>query len=256
MLTRLLAHRLTKDLSIDDPRTTELRKKIIKDKKFLFRIYDEWYRLFLASIPEGDGKVIEIGSGGGFFKEYYPSAITSDVFECPGIDTVFDACQRLPFEDGELKAIVAQNVFHHLPDPAAFLQEVQRCLRHDGVLVMIEPWVSSWARFVYTKLHHEPYNEKTVEWRIPATGPLSGANTAMPWIVFQRDLAAFNNKFPRLHLLNITPFMPFSYILSGGVSLRSLLPGFLYGFTRGVERLLTPFANHVAMFALIKIKKQ
>jgi hypothetical protein len=45
MLKKLLAHPLTRGLEPDDPRTTELRRRIIRGKKFLHRINEEWYEI-------------------------------------------------------------------------------------------------------------------------------------------------------------------------------------------------------------------
>ena len=64
-----LAHPLTKSLSVDDPRTTEARRRIILEKPFLRRIYSEWYDQIGAALPSGPGAVLEIGSGGGFLKQ-------------------------------------------------------------------------------------------------------------------------------------------------------------------------------------------
>ena len=68
-LKAVMAHPLTRDLSIDDPETTVLRADIIREKAFLKRIYQTWYRLLIENIPAGDGLVAEIGSGAGFLKE-------------------------------------------------------------------------------------------------------------------------------------------------------------------------------------------
>ena len=84
-------------------------------------------------------------------------------------------------------------------------------------------------------------------------GPLSGANGALPWIIFQRDEQVFTLKFPNLKIKKIQPLMPFVYIFSGGVSLRSLCPGFTYPIIRLVERLLP--RNLFSMFAFIIIEK-
>ena len=40
-LSDWLAHPITRGLDVDDPRTTELRLRILQDKPFLRRIYDE-----------------------------------------------------------------------------------------------------------------------------------------------------------------------------------------------------------------------
>jgi len=46
--------------------------------------------------------------------------------------------------------------------------------------------------------------------------------------------------------------MPFSYLLSGGVSMRSLMPGCMYRPIRALERVLGQ--KHAAMFALIELE--
>src|SRR5580704_5831472 len=138
-IKKLLAHPATRGLDIDDPRTTERRRGIIQSNRFLWRIYDEWYRLISGNIPEGPGRVFEIGSGAGFLGQYVPDLIASEIFPCSDIEIILDASQ-LPFSSGSLKAIAMVDVLHHLPDIRAFLMEAQRCLRSGGSIVMIEPW--------------------------------------------------------------------------------------------------------------------
>jgi len=95
-IKRLLAHADTRDLTVYDPRTTERRRGIIQSNRFLWRIYDEWYRLICARIPDGPGRVLELGSGAGFLAQYIPAVITSEVFPCPDVQLVADG-RRLPF---------------------------------------------------------------------------------------------------------------------------------------------------------------
>jgi hypothetical protein len=47
--------------------------------------------------------------------------------------------------------------------------------------------------------------------------------------------------------------MPLRYLLSGGVTRRSLMPGFMFGFWRGIEYLLDPWRDSLAMFAQIRL---
>jgi hypothetical protein len=54
----------------------------------------------------------------------------------------------------------------------------------------------------------------------------------------------------------IEPMMPFCYLLSGGVSSRSLMPGWTFKYWRGLENMLTPFMNKLAMFAFIVLQKK
>ena len=88
------------------------------------------------------------------------------------------------------------NVLHHLPNPADFLAESLRCVRQGGVIAMIEPWVRSWSRLVYRLLHYESFQLDARDWGFPGSGPLSGANGALPWIILQRDRARFEREFP------------------------------------------------------------
>lgn len=254
-IKRLLAHPDTRDLSIDDPRTTGRRRGIIQSNRFLWRIYDEWYRSLRACIPNGPGGVLELGSGAGFFGQYVPGLIASEVFVCPEIQLVLDA-RRLPFASGRLKAIVMVDVLHHIPDSRAFLAEAQRCLRSGGSLVMIEPWVSTWSRTIYTHLHHEPFDPDAVQWTFPAAGPLSAANGALPWIIFQRDWLKFEFEFPELEIRAVRPFMPFRYLVSGGVSMRQLMPAATFPLWRALESWLGAWPHTWSMFALIHVVRR
>ena len=83
-LRRLLAHPLTASLRVDDPATTELRKRIIASKPFLKAIYDEWYGMLAQKVPSGEGLAVELGSGGGYAVQIIPGLVTSDVLSCRG----------------------------------------------------------------------------------------------------------------------------------------------------------------------------
>ena len=258
-LATWLAHPLTRGLSIDDPRTTALRRRIIDEKPFLKRLYMDWYRAIASTVPEreparGIDAALEIGSGAGFLGErgLVPGLITSDVFSAPGVDRVIDA-RALPFEDGSLRAIVMTDVLHHISAPRAFLTEAARCVRPGGVLSMIEPWVTRWSTLVYTRLHHEPFRPDAAEWEFPDAGPLSGANGALPWIMFVRDREKLEREFPEWKVEGVRPMMPLRYLVSGGVSMRTLMPGWSYPAWRAAEAVLSPVLG--AMFAHVTVRR-
>jgi SAM-dependent methyltransferase len=250
MLKRLLAHPRTRGLDIDDPRTTELRRAIIQEKSFLRQVYQEWYAAIVADLPACDGPVLELGSGAGFLRDYIRGLITSEVFPLPGVSVVLDA-HTLPFADASLRAIVMTNVLHHLARPRRFCAEAARCLKPGGRVIMIEPWVTRWSKLVYKSFHHEPFDTDVVRWEFPTTGPLSGANGAMPWILFARDRILLEREFPMWQVQAIRPTMPFRYLLSGGVSLRALMPGWTFAFWRQLEHWFQPWMNTWGMFAEI-----
>ena len=254
MLRTWLAHPLTRGLDIDDPRTTHLRQRIIQEKRFLRRIYQEWYQAIAAALPSGEGAVLELGAGAGFMKDLIPDLITSEIFYCPNIRAMLDASQ-LPFAAGSLRGIVMTDVLHHLPQPRLFLAEATRCVRSGGVVAMIEPWVTRWSRLVYTRLHHEPFEPAAPSWELSAGGPLSRANGAMPWIIFARDRLKFEQEFPHWRIELIEPMMPFRYLLSGGVSLRAFSPAWSFGLWHTIEKALGRWNNQTAMFAQIVLRR-
>ena len=251
MLKSLLTHPLARGKDIDAPHTTALRNRIIAEKPFLKNVYKEWHMAVSQCVPPGNGPALEIGAGAGDLTSYVENLITSEIFPCPNIDIVLDGC-KLPFKDKIFRAIVLVNVLHHIPDCRMFFREASRCVQPGGALVMIEPWLSSWSRFIYSR-HHEPFDPEASTWEFPSTGPLSGTNQALPWIVFERDRAHFEKEYHFWKVETIDLGMPFLYLLSGGMTLRSLVPSWTFTTWKKFELLLKPIMNKLAMFALIKL---
>ena len=224
------------EFHLDDPRRTIEHGEIIKNKPFLRRIYIDWYSEFIRCTNEiPDGKILEIGSGGGFLKELLPQVITSDVLELPNCDMTFSA-EKLPFEKEELSAIFMINVLHHIPDPENFFNEAN-------------------LKLIYKNFHHEAFDEKA-SWKLNSIGPLSSSNQALPSIIFERDRIVFNQKYPKLQILRLKYHTPFRYILSGGVSKKPLLPYFTYPIISKFEKLLQPINKLIGMFMTIEIEKK
>ncbi len=201
----------------------------------------------------GKGVYIELGSGAGFAKEIIPSIITSDVDKGEGIDKVFSAT-KIPFKNKSVSAFIMLDVFHHIRNPEKALQEMSRCLKKDGKIVMLEPNNSLWGRFIYKNFHHEDFNPNS-DWNIKKTGRMTVANGAIPWIVFIRDRKIFNNKFKDLKVIKIEPHTPFLYLLSGGLSKPQVVPGSFYSFFKFLEKTLSPINNWIGMFVTIEVKK-
>jgi len=240
---------------LDDPRTTLAHRDIILQKKYLKRLYEDWYKSMFTEMGElAKGKVLEIGSGGGFLKELYPNVITSDILALSNVDQVFSA-EELPFQNNELNAICMLNVFHHIPNPHKFLKEAQRTLAKGGKIVMVEPANSLLGRFIYKRFHHEPFDEKGGR-EIKAGNPLSHSNQALPYIYFERDLDLFKKEYPQLRIVSVQYHSPFSYIISGGVSRSAMLPYFMYSIVKFKEWLLSPLSKQLGLFCTVVVEKQ
>lgn len=242
--------------SLDDPENISIIRKIIRRKRFLNSIYHEFYGDILGRIQDAPtgGIIIELGSGGGFIKEIAPHVITSDVLPYDGIDMSFSALD-MPFSDNSISAVIMIDVLHHIKDSRQFFKEMSRTLKIGGKVVMIEPANTLWSRFIYKNFHHEPF-EVRGRWGFDEGGALSGANMAIPWIIFFRDKQLFAEEFPEFEVCNIEVHTPFRYLLSGGLSMKQLLPSWTYPLVRIVESLLSPVRNHLGMFMTIELRKK
>lgn len=244
-----------KDTDLDSSETTLLHRKIILRKSFLRKLYINWYKLLLEKVPENvTSEIVEIGSGGGFIKTINSKIITSDILEGVDCDMTFSA-EALPFKDNSLDAILMIDVLHHLPDCRKFFREASRALRPGGKIIMIEPANTTFSKFIYRNFHHEYFNPDAKEWSFLTSGPLSGANGALPWIIFKRDYSSFRRLFPNLHCESIVFHTPFAYLVSGGLSYKSMLPGWSYGIIKSFETLISPLNRWIAMFQTITVHK-
>ncbi len=251
---RVLSHPLARHLDLDAPATAAVHRRIIEEKPLLLDVYDEWYSALTEAIGDAH-PVLEIGSGAGHLATRVPGLLTSDVQGMPGIRVVLDAHQ-LPFGTQSLGAIAMTNVLHHLSDVRAFFHEAARTVTPGGVCVAIEPWVTPWSAFVYRHLHHEPFDPEASDWSLPTQGRLSGANDALPWIIFDRDRDRFERECPDWTVETVRLGWPMRYLLSGGVSLRALLPDAARGLLRRMDRRLERRAERWAMFALVVLRRR
>jgi len=254
-LKALLTHPMASRVHPDSTQYHSIRTHIIQQKKLLKRIYFNWYRILGKSVPQNTGGIVlEIGSSTGLIKQVISGAVTSDIVNTSGVDMVFDA-QYLPFKKDALRAIVMVDVFHHIPDVERFLSEATRCVRRGGVIAMIEPWATLWSAWIYKYFHQETFDRHAADWKFQRGGPLTASNQALPWIVFKRDRKVFEKKFREWKMTNTTLHSPIKYLLSGGISMRTLWPDQLYSMLRLIEYLLRPLNRYVAMFATIVLKK-
>ena len=237
----------------------ELQRRIIQERPLMRSVYEHWYRLLLedeSTVP-GDpqsGELLELGSGGSTLKQLCPRVITSDL-EAGVAEHTIDG-RELPFADGTLRAIFATHVFHHIPDVERFLAEAERTLLPGGVLAMIDVPHTPFARFFFDRFHPEPYDDTMPGWTFDQTDAMRDANQALTWIVFERDRERFRERFPGL-ALERTDWLPwFSYLLSGGVTRRNLVPGVLVPLVRAADRLLSPFDRWMALHWHLRVRKR
>jgi SAM-dependent methyltransferase len=202
---------------------------------------------------------VELGTGAGFFRTLRPNLITSDVRKAPNIDLELDA-QNMSLQSESVRSMYAINVFHHLPNPDAFFSELCRVLSHGGGCILIEPHIGFASAMLHKYLHtDERFEPNAPNWSTTTIGgPLSGANQALAYIVFVRDLEQFNKLYGQ-HLEII--FHGYSlnalrYFFSGGLNFRQLLPSLVEPVLRFVEWTGGPLARYWSLHQIIVIRKR
>jgi len=200
-----------------------------------------------------DGVSIEVGATSPVSRDVFRGMECrgTDVVASEGVDIVTDAFS-MAFRDGPVRNIVAIDTLHHLPDAERFLEAPERALCRGGCPVVVEPRNSCWARFTYKRFHPEPFDE-LAGWTVSGSGPMTRANGVLPWIVFERDRALFERRFPQLRILCIKEVTPFALLLSGGSSSRLGMPGKCYQLVRKVEHWFESRGN--GMTASIVVEK-
>src|SRR5262249_53019128 len=114
-------------------------------------------------------------------------------------------------------------------------------------------WIST---PIYKRMHHEPFRMNAAEWRFDSTGPLSGANGALTWIVFRRDRARFEKCFPEFEIAGYEPHSPLRYWLSGGLKSWSLLPDWAFGMATVLDCALVAVAPETGSFVDVELVKK
>ena len=101
--------------------------------------------------PGKEGRILEVGCGAGNILEKAPGGKLFGVDISAFILTkakqklskrvfLFQAdAQILPFKDQTFKQIICSEVFEHLLDPSASLQEIARTLDHQGIAIISVP---------------------------------------------------------------------------------------------------------------------
>lgn len=243
--------------TLDDPGRGEKLRALIRSKPALNAWYREIYGRYAECIgrtPRG-GIALEVGSGAGFARELIPELLTSDILPYERVDHVMDAT-AMPFRDGALRFIGMLNVFHHIPDAEAFLAETRRCLMPGGRMLLVDQHRGLISTPILTHLHHEPFQPNAERWGFESSGPLSGANGALAWIVFQRDAARLASEFPELELIAYRTHSPLRYWLAGGLRRWALIGARAFGPATVIDRFLVRLSPALGSFVDVEIRRR
>ena len=256
---KLSDHRL-EGINPDSVEFVEIHRQIMSERKYMQDISKEFYQTIIKLDEKyfnGNGLRLEIGAGSSFFSTLYPEVISSDIKTGPFTEKVVDAL-AMPYDNNSLRAVYGINCFHHFDEPERFFRELIRVLQAGGGCILIDPYYGFVANKFYQALtDSETFDKKMVGWNSNITGAMQGANQALSYIVFKRDIAIFKKLFPELELIYTRPFNNYlRYLISGGLNFKPLLPYYFRNILKIKECLLIPFNNSLALHHVIVIRKK
>ncbi len=112
-----------------------------------------------------------------------------------------------------------------------FLNGAATKLKSGGKVIATEPFFSLVSAPIWKYLHFEPVDFSISEPELmQAHGPLTSANQALPSLIFFRRrewLQRLNENYDIANL-SVRPFTALSYMMTGGISRKLPVPGFLY----------------------------
>jgi SAM-dependent methyltransferase len=218
----------------DRAATLRNRARLGANKNLLFW-YRQLYRDQFKDFPNpATLSILEVGSGTSPLKQFLPNVTSSDVLDLDYFDLVFD-CHDIDkldaIKDESLDVITLTNVLHHLKSPIAFLNGAAGKLKPGGKVIATEPFFSLFSTPIFRYLHHEPADLQIAEPELENVhGPLASANIALPWLIFYRRRDWLNRLSKKYDVdsLSLRPFSALSYMVTGGISRKLPVPGFLY----------------------------
>lgn len=248
-----------KGCPVDGDARLHAHQAVLNRKDIMREVFQEFHQQFFKleqQFCSCDGLRVELGSGVFPVKRSDQDVISSDIVPSLLTDMVLDA-GAMDLPNSSVKVFYLQNVFHHLPDPQLFFNELQRVLKPSGCAIVIDPASGPLASLIYPRLFsNEGYDKEAPSWRAEVTGPMSGANQALSHVVFKRDLALFLKNNPSLSIAYADVMTNWiRYLLSGGLNFRPIFPVGLRNMLRVAENFLRPLRSILGLHSVYVIKK-
>jgi SAM-dependent methyltransferase len=185
------------------------------------------------------GPTLEIGSGIGVAREFFPDWVTSDIVITPYVERAVSAYE-IPAE--AWANIVAFDVLHHLREPLRFFASAAAALRPGGRLVLAEPAGTAGGRLFYRLVHPEPCRpgEIRAPFVFPAEADGLFANMGMAHALFGRLRPEFETILHgiglRIIAVNYRDIL--AYPATGGFSKPALFPAPVLRVLLNLETIL------------------
>lgn len=242
----------------DGAEYVKIQKEVYNKKKVLRLLYNGYCQPFVksASRASESAVMVEIGSGSSPLKEKLPYLISTELIFCDWCDVVCSAAY-LPFKEKSLDRLFLMFVCHHLSRLDLFLYEAKRCLKPGGEIVIIDSAITFFSKFYYKYIHVDNIDIETKNWHFDGKGRLSCSNVALPWIVFIKGRERFKREHPEFEITDIEYTTCLSFLLSGGLRIRQLLPTAIIVFIFKVENwIICNFSKEIAVTMVLTLRKK
>lgn len=258
-LINLLRHREMDKIDVNGGARLEEHRKKLMSKPMLGEVFVHFHDQFRKldhQFFNGAGLELELGSGIAPMRDSYASVLATDIMKAPHLDRVLNA-EAMELEGGSVRVFYAQNCFHHFSKPRLFFDELERTLAPGGGVILLEPYYGVFASFLYKRLFKTEGFDKTYpSWETPATGPMHGANQALSYIIFMRDRAEFEQKYPSLRIVHHRLDRYYlKYIFSGGLNFKQICPDKLSPVLALLQICLRPLNRWLALHHVIVLQK-
>lgn len=204
------------------------------------------------------GSILEIGSGIGVARAYFPGLVTSDIVATEFVDRAVSA-YAIPAE--QWNNLIAFDMLHHLQEPLRFLESAAKALAPGGRIVLAEPAGTWWGCHFYRWFHHEPCRPNDVQPPFSFKADPDGgfANMGIGYALFNREREAMATvlKSHQLDLVSVRYRDLLAYPATGGFSRRALFPAIAMRAIMAVEHTFPQFVmRHLGLRMIVVLEKR
>ncbi|MDH1147170.1 class I SAM-dependent methyltransferase [Pseudomonas mosselii] len=259
-LADLLRDPAVKNMNVDGEERFQAHSRLLAQKPMLQEVFTDFHHSFDRLDKQylsGNGIRVEIGAGVAPIRDSYQDVLATDIVSGPGLDRTLDA-EAMDLPDASVRVLFGQNCFHHFPHPSRFFEELQRVAVPGGGAILLEPYHGPLAAWLFRRLFRtEGYDKNFPSWETPVAGPMNGANQALSYIVFERDRAEFELRFPQLEIVHQETCRNYPmYLLSGGLNFRQLWPTWATPVLKILQRLISPLNRWLALHHIVVIRRK
>jgi SAM-dependent methyltransferase len=146
---------------------TPQQKLFARVQRFVDLQYGSITSDLTRELQSAHGTVLDVGCGGQPFRSLLPAGVNyigidivdaREKFGYMQPDTISFSGNVWPVETGSVDLVLCTETLEHVIEPAVFLAEAHRCLKHGGRLVLTVPFAARW--------HFIPYDY----WRFTPSG--------------------------------------------------------------------------------------